>query len=661
MDGTAPRTASSLIRAAIAVFAASTFLLLVLGVGGSDPFDALDDILPFSFAAAALLAIAGWAYGRRAAASDEATKLQEQRASEERVGELEQTLADSEAKRHKLESRLRERQEALRHEQHARLRVERARRAEREWARELREQVMALHRRHGAIGDTDDIRELVLRIAIELVGAEKGLLLSRADRDHDGRLDLITHRGFEHDPTDSDVAQRFAECVLERDEIVREDEPGAGNSPADGEIQCLVAVPVYISDDFEGAVVCANRPGGFEELDDDVLLALGNHAGAVLENTRLHVHLRSTYLAVISMLTDSVATKDPFGATYSRQISRYVEAVARRLDLDAGERERLMFAALLRDIGKLGISERVLLKRGPLSSEEWGVMRLHPQIGCRIVERVPGLNRLGSAIRHHQERWDGTGYPSQLAQAEIPLSARIVAVAAAFSAMVEGRPYRPSLSVEAACREIVHCAGTQFDPEVAEIFVDEVRRRPLHDSDEHPVAEALDEPAVHARRQRDEPLLGHGPVGATDNVTLLYSHRYLLEYAEFEAERARRHARPFAVVMIEVCDLPDINRRDGYAAGDAALFEVARALEEAIGTATATSGRYSGRRLAAIVPKSGQTTATTVADRVLSRLEGGGPVVRAAVAVWQHGDHGEAVLSRACLTLERGAAVTLGR
>ena len=236
----------------------------------------------------------------------------------------------------------------------------------------------------------------------------------------------------------------------------------------------------------------------------------------------------------------------------------------------------------------------------------------------------------------------------------------IIAVAAAFSAMLEGRPYRPSLSVEAACREIVHCAGTQFDPEVAEIFVDEVRRRPLHDSDEHPVAEALDEPAVHARRQRDEPLLGHGPVGATDNVTLLYSHRYLLEYAEFEAERARRHARPFAVVMIEVCDLPDINRRDGYAAGDAALFEVARALEEAIGTATATSGRYSGRRLAAIVPKSGQTTATAVGDRVLRRLDGG-PVVRAAVAVWQHGDHGEAVLSRACLTLERGAAVTLGR
>jgi diguanylate cyclase (GGDEF)-like protein len=661
MDGTARRSARSLLYAAAAVFAASTVFMLVLGISGGDLFDALDDVLPYGFAAAGLLAIAASAQARRASASRMEATLQEQRESEDRVGDLEQSLSDSDAKRRKLEARLREQQEALRHEQHTRLRVERARQAEREWASELREQVLALHRRQGAIGDTDDIRELVLRIAIELVGAEKGLLLSRGDRDRDGRLDLDTHRGFEHDPADSDVAQRFAERVLERDEIVREDEPGMGNSPADGEIHCLVAVPVYITDNFEGVVVCANRPGGFEELDDDVLLALGDHAGAVLENTRLHGQLRSTYLAVIGMLSDSIATKDPFGATYSRQISSYVEAVGKRLGLGAREREQLMFAALLRDIGKLGISERVLLKPGPLSSEEWDVVRLHPQIGCRIVERVPGLNRLGPAIRHHQERWDGSGYPSQLAGAEIPFSARIVGVAAAFSAMVEGRPYRPSLSVEAACREVVRCAGTQFDPEVAEIFVEEVHHRPLQDSDEHPVTQALDEPAVQARRQRDEPLLGHGPVGATDNVTLLYSHRYLLESAEFEAERARRHARPFAVVMVELCDLPEINRREGYAAGDAALYEVGRALEEAIGTTPAIPGRYSGRRLAAIVPKSGQSTATAVVDQMLRRLDGTGPVVRAAVAVWQHGDRGEAVLSKARLTLERGAATTLER
>ena len=636
MDGTASRTARRLVHAGSAVFAASTLFLLVLAVDGGEVFDARDDILLFGFAAAALLAITGWAYERRAAP---------------RVADLEQAVSASEAKRHELERRVRAREEALRQEQHRRIRVERARQAEREWARELREQVLALHRRQGAVGDTDDIRELVLRLAIELVGAEKGLLISRQDGDHDGRLDLIRHRGFENDPVDSDVAQRFAERVLERDEVVREDEPGTGSSLADEEIQCLVALPVYINDGFEGAVVCANRPGGFEDLDDDVLLALGDHAGAVLENTRLHGQVRSMYLAVIGMLSDSIATKDPFGAAYSGQISGYVDAVGKRLGLEPREREQLTFAAVLRDIGKLGISERVLLKPGPLRPEEWDVLRLHPQIGCRIVERVPGLAGLGPAIRHHQERWDGAGYPSRLTGAAIPLSARIVSVAAAFGAMVEGRPYRSALSAEAACREIIRCAGTQFDAEVAEIFVEEVRRRPLHDSEEQPIAEALDEPSVHAQRHQDEPLLGHGPVGATDNVTLLHSHRYVLEHAEFEAERARRHARPFAVVMVEVCDLAEINRRDGYAAGDAVLYDVARTLEEAIAPTTAIAGRYSGRRLAAILPKSGQAAGMALADRLHAILDDDGPVVRAAVAVWQHGDRGDAVLSRARLEL----------
>jgi len=651
MEGTASTMGRGLVRGAIAVFAASVLLLLVIGISGGDLLDALDDVLPFGFAAAALIAIAGFAYERRAAESRIA----------ERDGELRQSLAESEAERQGLERKLGDRQEALHRERHTRTLVERARQAEREWARELREQVLALQRRQSAVADMHDIRELVLRIAIELVEAEKGLLLSKGDRDGDGRLDLATHQGFEHDPADSDVAQRFATRVIERDEIVREDEPGGGNAPADREIDCLVAVPVYIHDEFEGVVLCANRRGGFEELDDDVLLALGDHAGAVLENTRLHGRLRTTYLAVVRMLTDSIATKDPFGGTHSRQVSEYVEAVAKRLGFDGREREQLLFATLLRDVGKLGISERILLKPGPLSSEEWDVLRLHPQIGCRIVERVPGLNQLGAVIRHHQERWDGTGYPAQLAGAEIPLPARIVAVAAAFDAMLEGRPYRASMTAETACLEILRCSGTQFDPSIAEMFVEEVRRRPPDDSDEPPVADALDAPAFQARRQQDEPLLGHGPVGASDNVTLLYSHRYLLECAELEARRARRHARPFAVVMVELQDLPGINSRAGYAGGDAALYELARALEEALPTATAIAGRYSGKRLAAILPNSGQSAATAAVDRLLKLLHGEDAAVRVAVAVWQHGDHGEAVLLRARLALERGVAFALDR
>ena len=187
--------------------------------------------------------------------------------------------------RHQLEA---QRTETTR-ERRLRLRTERARQAEREWNRELRGQVLQMYRTRGPSGD---LHELILEIAIGLSGASKGVLLSQKDVDGDGRLDLVRHAGFDNDPGASSLAQRFADRVMERDEIVREDSPGDGDSSADDEIESLVAIPVYMRDDFAGVVICANRPDGFEELDDDVLLALGDHAGAVLENHHLHGQLR---------------------------------------------------------------------------------------------------------------------------------------------------------------------------------------------------------------------------------------------------------------------------------------------------------------------------------------------------------------------------------
>jgi diguanylate cyclase (GGDEF)-like protein len=651
-------TARTLIRVAAALVAAAALLVLGIALAGGDLTNALDDLVTILLAVAVVAALAGWTHERRSAAARAALDERRRGRMDERARGLEEAARAGDDRGELLERQLREQREALRHEQHLRLRIERARQAEREWTRELREQVLRMYRSSGATGD---LHELVLEVATRLSQAECGLLLSKRDADGDGRLDLVCHTGFRNNPADSAVAQRFAERVLERDEVVREDAPGDGESAADKEIDSLVAIPVYMNDGFEGVVVCANRPGGFEELDDDVLLALGDHAGAVLENHRLQGRVRSSYLAVVGILSDAVESTDLFVDSHSTAVTNYAERVARQLDFDPARREQLLFTALLRDVGKLGISERVLLKPGPLTPDERRAIELHPEIGARIVERVPGLASLAPGIRHHHERWDGQGYPDGLRGEEIPVDARLVALVDCFSALISTRAYRQRLTPEEACVEIERCSGSQFDPELAARFVEEVRGQPPEPAYIGP--QAAGSPALLAP---PEEALATGRLGATsaaasDNVTLLHSHRFLQEVAAREAQRSARNRRPFAVAMVELSELSTINRQESYAAGDMALQAAARALERTMAGASVTIGRYSGRRLAVVLPGAGDTdTGGRGAQMVeqLEQLERSGPRVRVGVAYWQPGDQGEDVFARARLALEATPAVT---
>jgi len=629
--------------------AAAALLIVLIGDGGlSNP------LLVALLAAAAVAGLGAWANERALARRRAALEEKRRGDMAARAKELETQSSKFDGDLEALRAQVDEQRAELTSERQLRLRSERARRAEREWARELREQVMTMYRSNGHSGD---LRDLVLQVAIELSGAQRGVLLAQKDVDGDGNLDLVCARGFEGDPGTSSLAQRFADRVMERDEIIREDSPGEGNEPADEEIDTLVAIPVFMRDNFQGVIVCANRPGGFEELDDDVLLALGDHAGAVLENHQLHGQVRSSYLAIVRMLADAIEAKDPFVRAHSDEVSACVEAVARRLELEPRRSENLVFAGLLRDVGKLGITDRVLLKPGPLNADERRIVQLHPLIGARIVERVPGLAGLAPAIRHHHEWWDGNGYPGGLAGDDIPLEARVLAVADTYSALTSTRPYREPVSPELACEEIMRSAGTQFDPHIADLFVKEMRRRGPDEADYGTLAESLDVPAVQAQRERGEPLLGHGSIASTDHVTLLFSHRYLQEAADAEASRAQRRQRPFAVVMVELLSLSEINKREGYAAGDRALQELGQALGRALDGLAATPGRFSGRRLAVVLPGTGHQAASAVAARVAEGFDGSHPPIRTAVAVWHNGDHGVDVLARAKLALDAAATI----
>src|SRR3712207_274617 len=134
------------------------------------------------------------------------------------------------------------------------------------------------------------------------------------------------------------------------------------------------------------------------------------------------------------------------------------------------------------------------------------------------------------------------------------------------------------MTLEDACAELERCAGTQFDPEVVRVFVEEVRARPIADDDEAIAAALAHDPELQVQRDHDSPVLGQGPLAVTDNLTLLYSHRYFHEVAGKEAERARVQGDGFGIVLIEPSDIAQINRTDGYAAGDEAIRAVATAL-----------------------------------------------------------------------------------
>jgi GGDEF domain-containing protein len=509
-------------------------------------------------------------------------------------------------------------------------RLQRSRRAEREWNHELRVQLQRTQVSRGVLSENADVRELVLSAAIKLVGAEKGLLLSREDVDADGDLDLVCEHGFERDAGNSAIAQRFAREVIERDHILREDAPTGDGGAADREIENLVAIPLYLLDRLDGVIICANRERGFEDLEDDVLLALGDHAGAALQAQRVQNELNQSHRAAVQMLAEILEARDPLVRREADETALVAGMLCRRLELEDSEREVIAAAALLRDVGQLMVPDRVLLKPGPLSPEERSIVELHPRTGFRVIGRVGALSDVASAVLYHHERYDGLGYPAKLAGTAIPLAARVVAIADAYIAMTHERAHRPARSPDEALAELAAGAGTQFDPELAQLFLEQMRGGV-------------------------GPLLPPGPAGAgplqgrrddspaSDPLTLLPGHRAFREAVHLAVAG---DDCGFAVAIVELDGLPDLNAREGYIAGDQAILKAARGAQLAAERVGGRAYRDSGRRLAILVATHHDSPQPDLAAELHIEFALG-PPVRVGVASWRPGERGDDVVRRA--------------
>jgi len=249
---------------------------------------------------------------------------------------------------------------------------------------------------------------------------------------------------------------------LVRAAVVAADEPGG----------TALSLPLQAGGSVLGVLSVRREREAFSASDRDVLRLICAQGAIAIENIRLFKRLRRSYWNTVYALAAAVDLRDHPTRGHSDRLARYAESIGRRLGLPADRTEDLKIAALLHDIGKIGIADGILLKPGDLTAEEYDWMKMHTLMGAKILAMADFSPRVVEAVLFHHERWDGTGYPLGLRGEQIPIEARILTASDALESMTNTRRYRPALPVEHAVRELTRWRGTQFDPLVVDALLE---------------------------------------------------------------------------------------------------------------------------------------------------------------------------------------------
>jgi putative nucleotidyltransferase with HDIG domain len=234
----------------------------------------------------------------------------------------------------------------------------------------------------------------------------------------------------------------------------------------------LIAVPLLRGEQMLGCLFGLDKlSGDFDSVDNKLLTAISSECAIYLENALLFGDVHDLMMGLLHSLTSAVDAKDAYTCGHSERVALLSRHLAKQAGLSDTQVEHVYMAGLLHDVGKIGVPESVLQKAGKLTSDEFDLVKKHPQIGARILQDVKQLEEVIPGVLHHHERFDGRGYPKGLAGKDIPVIGRVICLADCFDAMTSSRTYRQALPVEVALAEIRKCSGTQFDPELAETFL----------------------------------------------------------------------------------------------------------------------------------------------------------------------------------------------
>ena len=325
-----------------------------------------------------------------------------------------------------------------------------------------------------------EVVKMVMDKVIEVCKAERGCLMLVGES---GEPKLVQARGMDKNDIEAEAfsfSRNLVRQVIDTREPVLSSNAmmdarfSAFGSISLHSIRSIMAAPIIFQGQVRGLIFVDNRikAGIFKQENLDLLNAIAMQAAGAIENARLYNMKKE----IILVLANAIEAKDSYTRGHVERVCGYCLAIARELKLPPEDVRDLEICSFLHDVGKIGVPDAVLQKNGPLTPEERAQMELHSALGESLVLPIDVPLRVKRAIRHHQERWDGKGYPDGVAGEEIHLFGRIISVADTWDAMTSDRPYRKALPREVAIAEMKRSSGTQLDPTIVEAFLRAVER-----------------------------------------------------------------------------------------------------------------------------------------------------------------------------------------